>query len=604
MKNHKIFSLLAAAAVLMTCIFLVSCGGDGSGPASEGSELFTCIENGRSTMTVVRPEGDAVHDDSVSAARSIYSALGKYSEDIELGTDWSRDGTHDPDAIEILVGHTNYPESKQVLSGLDYGEYCISLLGNKIIVSAFDRDGMENAANELVSIFERYATVNDDGSYTLKIEKSALNTTGAASAGYETFPRMGDLSLESIYNAGDSCKEFIFGDADLDGFNASLDQLLKDGYTLYTSREINGSTFATLYNDTYTVNTGYYQDEKKVRMIYEPFRPETLIGLEDDNQYDAITTSQITMLGVDYKNEDDEYRGNGMSILIRLCDGRFIVVDGGFNTSGNCNALLETMKDQSKDYIAETGGIRVAAWIITHSHVDHNGMINGNAETIKENGITVERFIFNFMDDSEREKAIKSYTEYWFETEGSEWTKTYEAASTLGADIVIAHVGQIFYFANVKLDVLFTLETYAPAIPNALNATSVIIKMTFTDPETETVTTYMSTGDATGKAFELTLGTFGEYLKSDIVQLAHHGHVTYGCEKGTKDAYLMMAPSLVLWPKGDYAFLETMNSSFNTAITSEKINPNIREIFIAGMEGKRTVVKLPYEPGNVTVTEP
>ena len=77
------------------------------------------------------------------------------------------------------------------------------------------------------------------------------------------------------------------------------------------------------------------------------------------------------MIGLEYKKSDGGYASNGLSILMRLADGRFIVVDGGFNRAKDMTMLINRMKEQSAGYADKTGGIKVAAWIITHSHGDH-----------------------------------------------------------------------------------------------------------------------------------------------------------------------------------------------------------------------------------------
>ena len=61
-------------------------------------------------------------------------------------------------------------------------------------------------------------------------------------------------------------------------------------------------------------------------------------------------------------------------ILIRLTDRRFVIVDGGFNRSDSASLLLKAMKEQSTGYLCREK-ITVAAWIITHAHGDHSGVL-------------------------------------------------------------------------------------------------------------------------------------------------------------------------------------------------------------------------------------
>ena len=93
-------------------------------------------------------------------------------------------------------------------------------------------------------------------------------------------------------------------------------------------------------------------------------------------------------------------------MLIRLTDGRFIIVDGGHNKAACATELIEVMKEQSKEYAKSLSDITIAAWIVTHAHGDHYGaLLNyyNNFRTMK-----VERILVNFLSETERQKAINS----------------------------------------------------------------------------------------------------------------------------------------------------------------------------------------------------
>lgn len=96
----------------------------------------------------------------------------------------------------------------------------------------------------------------------------------------------------------------------------------------------------------------------------------------------------------------------------------------------------------------------------------------------------------SFMSESERARAMEEFPDNWSEDEGGAFPKTYAAAEYLGADLHKVHVGQVFYFANLQIEVLFTMESYGPTPCNALNTTSVVMKMTFEVDGEETI--YMS----------------------------------------------------------------------------------------------------------------
>ncbi len=561
------------------------------------------IKDGASLVKVIRPDSSSANDPDVKAAMNIRTRLESYCADgvrVLLETDWTKDGVHDPDAVEILVGRTNYEESVGVTSTLPFGDYAVKVVGKKIVVVGYTELAMNFAANTFIGKLNSLVT-GEGQTQSLSLKAADVDAAGTKDAVLSSLPVFDGGVYDSWYDPGDSCDEITLTKTSPEAFDAYVAKLKANGYTEHITREVMDNKFATLYSDKQTVNLAYYKADKKTRLIIEPFDKTTLFGAEADNKYNVVTKSQITMLGLEYQKSDGGYASNGLSILIRIADGRFIVVDGGFNSAKDMDMLIAQMKAQSADYVAKTGGIKIAGWIITHAHGDHSGAIAGQYSKLKSNNIKVERFIVNFMSDDERNKSINYYlsngSSNWSSGEGSQWSKVYSNAAALGADIVVTHVGHIYYLADLTIETLYTIENYGPALAQAFNTTSLIMKMTFTDPETKKQTVYMSTGDATGPAFLATAKYFGKYLQSDIVQVAHHGYTTWGTEEGTMSAYRLMAPPTVLWPQGSHAYPNYVTKSYNAVLVNTSTNANYKETLVAGVEGDVTIFPMPYSVG-------
>ena len=56
----------------------------------------------------------------------------------------------------------------------------------------------------------------------------------------------------------------------------------------------------------------------------------------------------------------------GLSFVIRLEDGRFVIFDGGWEERDYAERLMALLKKQ-----CVTDKITIAAWIMTHPHIDH-----------------------------------------------------------------------------------------------------------------------------------------------------------------------------------------------------------------------------------------
>ena len=579
--------------------------------AAPAADLFKLVEAGKSEISIVRPDTHTNSDADVKAAMSIRSNLVKLAtvKNPVITTDWTKDGKHDSSTVEILVGDVNYDETAAVKKDLGYGDYCVKVVGNKIIVLGFTDNSMNYAATVFNTMVNQAAVKvegDDSNLYNVFLKAEDLNKSGTRNQVISKIPVYDGGSFGAYYLAGDETDEVIIKNTTAEEFRKYQEKLKAGGYTEYTTNEITGNYFGTYYNSEFTINAGFYAYESSVRILVEPFESSSLIGLESDNKYNVVTTSQISMIGLEYKKSDGGYASNGLSILMRLADGRFIVVDGGFNRAKDMTMLINRMKEQSAGYADKTGGIKVAAWIITHAHGDHQGAITGQNSALRSNKITVERMLVNFMSNSEREKSINYYlsnnSSNWSNGEGGGYTSVYTTAATLGAEVVNVHVGQVFYLADLKLEVLYTIESYGPAITNALNTTSLVMKLTFTDPATKKETVYMSTGDATGPGFLICHKMYGSYLKSDIVQVAHHGYTTWGTENGTTSAYIDMAPPTLAWPQGEMAYPNYVNKSYNAVLWNKSSNPNYIETLVAGWEDSITIFPMPYTPGSAKVT--
>jgi beta-lactamase superfamily II metal-dependent hydrolase len=352
----------------------------------------------------------------------------------------------------------------------------------------------------------------------------------------------------------------IVNDTDINEFGQYMTKLESAGWTQYTTNTFGENKFVTYTTDKYTVNAGYYDYENAARIIIEPLAKP--VGLEADNKYEKVTTSQITMLGVEYiSSSTKEPVSNGLSMLIRLEDGRFVVVDGAFSSnagSKSADLLINELKEQSKDYLKSGEKITIAAWIITHAHGDHYGMINKHYSKFAT--MKVEKFFVNFLSETERMRAINSatYGKNWSATEGNTWSQLITAAKALKADVQYVHVGQVFYVADLRMDILYTIESYAPKVCNALNTSSLTIKMTLDSGDT-----FLMTGDTTGNGMEIAAKMFGDYMQCDILQVAHHGGTTWGNDSGMIYAYGVVAPEVLLWPRGMNNFDSAKNKNYN-----------------------------------------
>lgn len=564
---------------------------------------FDFIAGGEATFTIVRPQDLPSDDPSVAAAVKIRNQI----EDItgvklSIKDDFKKASQeYDHAAYEILVGGTKYPQHNEAAAGLRYGDFTVKQVGNKIVVFGYTPDAMAHAADVFIEIVKNHCTA-DGGSSTVTIPFEALNIA-ETHEGSKLFSYLPVYDGASYYCTSDSDlngTQLVLENATVEGYDPYVAELEKMGYTKYITNEINGNLFATLYNNEYTINVGFYEKLEEFRIIMEPFSPKTLIGLPSDNNRPTVTTTQITMLGCEYQASDGSYKGNGLSLLYRLSDGSFVVVDGGHTTKSAIFAdnLINAIKEQAKDY-ATGKDIRIAAWFVTHAHGDHMGMLR--VEAAKFNQFTVERVVANLMSDSELERSLASSSGSNFGGgDGTARDYVRQAAKTLGADMVVCHTGQQFFIGDTVFEILYTVDNFAPGITNALNTSSLLFRSVTTDKSGKS-TSVMVMGDVTGPAMAICNKIYGKNMRSEVVQVAHHGYQTWGNDSAMITSYNYMSPEIVLWPMGLHAYSTYKEKAYNKVLW-DGTNKNLQQVYVAGWSNSQFIVPLPYNGDTGSIT--
>ena len=261
-----------------------------------------------------------------------------------------------------------------------------------------------------------------------------------------------------------------------------------------------------------------------MRVLLETTKNTSLPSQAED--YDDLVSSTVTQIGQWYVDRStttqdfwDSLSGrafatnytSGMGYVIRLADGSFIVVDGGYGTETHVDNLYNVLVEQS-----ENRDIVIAAWIFTHAHNDHADAFKVFTNKYHTK-VTVESFIYNFPT----EKAAAVCDDSPNLDQITEAMAIYPEAKT-----VIAHAGQVHYIRNAVVNILYTYDMMMPYKMVDYNATSVVFNVQIEG------STILFLGDAGGESDnvdgELThiakfYNNSKTVLGANIVQVAHHG---------------------------------------------------------------------------------
>ena len=573
-------------------------------PTEPARTSFDIVVNGTATVKIVRPQDLTTEYACVSGAinlRDEIQALTKVK--LTIGDDFKRaTEEYDDSTVEIIVGNTKHAQTAQALSGLKYGEYTIKAIGNKIVIFGYTDLAMKSAVKEFVNIAKKHIT-EENGSYSISIPVEELNVVEVHSGSKElcAIPVLEEATYVATSTSDQNCNQVILEDVTAEEYATYVSEFESAGFKKYTSNDISGNLFTTLYNSEQTINVGYYEAYGECRVIVEPFEKKTLIGLASDNNRPTVTTTQITMLGCEFKESSGSYKGNGLSLLYRLSDGSFVIVDGGHDTNSSYWAtnLINAIKEQAKDY-ASGKDIRIAAWFISHAHGDHMGMLKQEAANFGKQ-FTVERVITCLMSSKEIEKSLaSSYSENFGGGEAKTTNNVRNAAKNAGAEFITCHTGQQFFFGDTVFEILYTVENFAPSTVNALNTSSILVRSTTTDAAGN-ATSVMVMGDITGPAMAICNKLYGNDLACQIVQVAHHGYQTWGNDTAISKSYLLMSPEIVIWPMGLHAYSTYKNKAYSKVLWDGS-NKNFKEVYVAGWNGTTHTIPLPFNGDISTIT--
>ena len=490
---------------------------------------------------------------------------------------------------EIIVGLTSREESKALHNVMSVVEYGVSIKDGKIVLPGLNdamavkslklfRDVVldsvyEKDEEKLVALPAEYARiyVDTESTYVTDFTKPAgLTLTGSVDV---------HLGLEYYYEG-----------ADVTAYNTYCATLVSEGYTLFSDNTAEGSIFR-IYNNTAKNISLYvaYNDfahaasqglshKKAIRIVASPLDAITQVSESEltMGSFDRIQDASITTVKMDYSGATSTNNIYGNIFIVSLEDGSFVVLDGGMQLEADRERIYYVLHDL---YKSAHGGnepttsdpIRIAAWYVSHSHGDHyvamQMFIKKYVSDYNRYKITLDRLIANFGSDDEMynsekdgHKANNTVRNQW--TELSALVKD-APGKEAGFKYIKVHTGQRFFLASTEFEVLYTHEDQYPNRIHVYNDTSTVIRMNMCQTDGQgnvtegSKTSMLWLGDAQEASSKWMRATWGTALKSDIVQVAHHGW--NGCEW---QFYQLVKPTAAIWPNS----LNYWKQTFHTAV--------------------------------------
>ncbi|MBE6554660.1 MAG: hypothetical protein E7663_00305 [Ruminococcaceae bacterium] len=502
-----------------------------------------------------------------------------------------------PDALNangltIHVGLTSDAATAALLKdfGTDINGYGYTIRDNKIVIASYNDQSLRKA----IALFTAdLADFKEGDIYCIPEGYEVTKTDTYTSDWASGFP-LPSLQLSGALDVhADTYQYYYTGEqATLSAFEAYCSTLVGQGYTAQLVNDnVEGSYFRTymssdgklslhvMYTAYRHASTQYFSVtgstsnvaldtmfSPAIRVIVTKVGensilttpPAKLQSLQTFTPNSKVATARLTSVQL-----KPECCGN--CYIYALEDGSFIVLDGGGSSSTsstNSDAehlykVLEKMHTEiSGSSVSKSNPIRIAAWYISHSHNDHHDVFYKFCQSYTNSaGIfgfgakyaTIDYLIANFASDDEVYNVYDpniAKLRIPFDLENSSWPTDMNGK----IKYLKVHTGQKLWFANAELEVLYTHEDVYPWSLEYYNNTSTVIRFNIYDTngtgtKGECINSGLWLGDLQYRGSQTMRAMYGDYLKSDMVQIAHHGG--NGSEL---ELYKLVNAEVIWWP--------------------------------------------------------
>ena len=218
-----------------------------------------------------------------------------------------------------------------------------------------------------------------------------------------------------------------------------------------------------------------------------------------------------------------------MGYMLKTTGNKIILIDGGTHSDS----------DYLKEQIKNAGG-HVDLWIITHPHSDH---IDAVTDVLLDKDIRVDLLYGSLPDRSFIEQYepayLPSFDDFNKAIQGSKAYKDININDTISID---------------GLKITFLAINNPELVSNPLNNSSVVFKVSSSSKS------ILFLGDAgVDEGNKIMKAYPREILKSDYVQMAHHGQAGV-----SKEFYKLVDPDYCLWPTPKWLWDNDNGGGYNS----------------------------------------
>ena len=581
----KLTSLILALITVLT--LFASCTSEETSDASDSNDateqqtefqpidgVLTLFAAGAYRAKVIR--GETASEEERDVYNQIKDLLKKRTGvSPSIATDFVAAGQELYDGPAILIGETDYAESKAAYKKLGEGEATATFTGNKYVIAFSTKDSVESLITALKNNLNKKGSkteINIDSAWNINI-KLQYHTSGTDKFDPTGIKSKADLpsNLGTKHDAGQGSYTYLKTNATKSDFDSRCQEAEANGFKKYTTNQIGNNEFATYVTDTQILHFMFFPNKGELRTAVDKRGSGTagftLPGLSGDNRYTKTEKSLMTLVEI----ENSSWPG-GMCLIFKLCDGRFVIIDSGVGGRDNDGSSSGWVYATLARHAEDPKNIQVAAWIITHVHSDHAGglvdMARGTYEVSRPS--EGQNRTHNVMP-RECKQWIKIdtliYNRPAKNVDGRNgWMDEIVNAFKV-KNVIKAHPGQVFYYANCKFTMYGSLDLVIDKKISNHNDESLSMMFEFNGKK------FLVLGDAYPQNTAALATIYKETLKADIVQTSHHGYNNTAADQ----VYKYVQATMVIWPVASYEMRDcNLKNDPMNAIFKETVPDNMQ----------------------------